>query len=48
MKNKYCPRCIEDWEDDDGGQQEGTKVKSECGDCGGCKDCEHLLGCKYK
>jgi len=42
---KYCPRCIEEWEDDNGKPHKGTKKKSACKSCGVCKDCEHLMEC---
>ena len=46
----YCPRCIEPYEDESkpssgGNLVAGTKVKSDCKDCGVCKNCEHLLMC---
>lgn len=44
-----CPRCIEDYEDYNEDNQlisyTGTKVISECKECGVCKDCEHLVEC---
>ena len=48
---KYCPRCIEPYEDDSkpssgGNLVEGKKVESDCPECGVCKDCEHMADCK--
>ena len=45
MKNQHCPRCIEDYTDDDGVEQKGTEELSNCNDCGVCKECEHLCDC---
>ena len=44
---KYCPRCIEDWENNEGIKQEGIKNISYCLDCGVCEDCEHLMECSW-
>lgn len=45
-ESKYCPRCIEDWQDETTGNiNKGTKEISECASCGVCKECEHLLEC---
>lgn len=41
----YCPRCIEDYTDDDGVEQKGLEVKSHCNECYVCEDCEHLMEC---
>ncbi len=43
-EHKYCPRCIEDYKIQ-GRTQKGTKVPSDCKECGVCKDCEHMLEC---
>lgn len=45
----HCPRCIEDWEDLQGGAPttiKGEKKQSACSHCLVCEDCEHLMGCK--
>ena len=44
-KDEYCPRCIEDHTDDEGVERKGTLEKSDCEDCGVCKECEHLNDC---
>ena len=46
-KEKYCPRCIESYDDVDGLRRIGTIVKSVCEDCLVCKNCEHLLDCQH-
>lgn len=46
-QHRYCPRCIEDWEAEDGTQHKGEKKPSVCTECGICADCEHLLECKH-
>ena len=43
---KYCPRCIEDWEENDV-KYIGSKVSSDCFTCGVCYECEHMQECKY-
>jgi len=40
-----CPRCIEDWEDEDGEWHDGEYKEPHCKECGVCKDCEHLSEC---
>lgn len=42
-----CPRCIEDWTDENQEEHKGTEEKSDCADCGVCHDCEHLSGCEW-
>lgn len=43
---EYCPRCIEDYEDEETGEHiEGTRVKAECVGCLVCHDCEHMIDC---
>lgn len=44
----YCPRCIEDWDDEEGNAMKGLKVPSDCEVCGICTECEHLYGCKER
>lgn len=44
-EENYCPRCIEDWEDDDGVPHKGTEEVSACEECGVCIECEHLCDC---
>lgn len=44
-KETECPRCIEDYIDDYGFEQNGTVEKVDCSECGVCKDCEHLAEC---
>ena len=43
----YCPRCIEDYEVDDV-PCNGTKVPSDCMECGVCGECEHMYGCSQR
>ena len=42
---RNCPRCIDDYTDENDKPHKGIKVASTCVECGVCKDCEHLLGC---
>ena len=43
-EHRYCPRCFEDWIEEDI-EHKGTKVPSDCEECGVCSECEHLLEC---
>ena len=43
--DKWCWRCIEDWEDEEGQEHEGEKVVATCEECGVCADCEHGMEC---
>ena len=45
-KEAFCPRCIEDHDDEHGERVSGSKVVSSCDDCGVCENCEHLMECK--
>lgn len=42
---EYCPRCIEDWINDEDECVKGEKKPSHCTGCGVCEDCECLEGC---
>ena len=44
-EEKLCPRCIEEYDGEDGERVSGSKVVSSCEDCGVCEDCEHYLEC---
>lgn len=44
-EKKWCWRCIEDWEDEEGQEHEGEKVEATCEECGVCADCEHGMEC---
>ena len=41
----YCPRCIEDFEDEDGNINKGKQIESVCKECLVCEDCEHFEEC---
>ena len=43
---KHCPRCIEEYDGEDGKRVSGSKVASACEDCGVCEDCEHMIDCE--
>ena len=45
VPKKYCPRCSEEWEDEDGVVHEPQYIDSCCTSCGVCKDCEHSVDC---
>lgn len=46
--NEVCPRCIEDYEDEETGEQmDGEEKPSHCPECFVCEDCEHMSDCKY-
>ena len=45
LVNSHCPRCILDYEDHDRQIRKGIKRKSECTECGVCRQCEHLIEC---
>ena len=42
----FCPRCIEEYDGEDGKRVSGSKVVSACEECGVCEDCDHLMECK--
>lgn len=44
-KHTFCPRCIEDWVDENGEWHKGEEKPSACDECGVCKDCEHMIDC---
>jgi len=41
-----CPRCIEEYEDEEGNLCKGERKESCCSGCGVCKDCECLYECE--
>jgi hypothetical protein len=43
--SEFCPRCIEDYEDENGEEQKGAEVAAHCKECGVCEDCEHMDDC---
>ena len=45
MEQNICPRCSQDWFDDEGQHQYGTAIPSDCDECGVCENCEHLMEC---
>jgi len=44
--DEYCPRCSEEWTDEDGVVHEPEYVDSCCKSCGVCENCEHLADCE--
>ena len=42
---KHCPRCIEEYDGEDGERVSGSKVVSACEECGVCEDCDHMIEC---
>jgi hypothetical protein len=45
QQQNYCPRCIEDWENEEGEPMQGTLEPSDCEECGVCKECVHMCDC---
>tara|TARA_Y100000310_G_scaffold345170_1_gene462345 strand:- start:1222 stop:1992 length:771 start_codon:yes stop_codon:yes gene_type:complete len=45
---KCCPRCIEEYEDEEGNWCKGERKESCCSGCGVCEDCECLHECGRK
>ena len=41
-----CPRCIEEYEDEEGNLCKGERKESCCSGCGVCEDCECLYECE--
>ena len=46
--NNCCPRCIEEYEDEDGNMCKGERKESSCSCCGVCEDCECLYECEKR
>lgn len=45
MRQEHCPRCVEEWENEEGAFMAGEKRPSDCAECGVCVECEHLIDC---
>ena len=46
LYKKCCPRCIEEYEDEEGNLCKGERKESCCPGCGVCEDCECLHECE--
>ena len=46
--SKYCPRCIQEYTDEDGMIQPGTKEPADCRECHVCVNCECLTDCRTR
>ena len=46
LYKKCCPRCIEEYEDEEGNWCKGERKESCCSGCGVCEDCECLHECE--
>jgi len=44
-EHTFCPRCIEDYDGENGERIAGEEVPSCCKECGVCTECEHMCDC---